>query len=81
MVADYRSGTPVRHLLTEGLVMTLALAGAASLWQQLRAARRQTERLTVDLAAAKHETERFRQDAREALRGLGEARSRNFARD
>lgn len=80
IVADYRSGTAVGHLLTEGLVMALALAGAASLWRRLRTARRQTDQLTVDLAAAQHEAERFRTEAQEALRGLGEAIDRQFTR-
>lgn len=80
MLADYRSGTAVGHLLTEGLVMTLALAGAGSLWRRLRTVRRQAEQLTVDLAAARREAERFRADAQEALRGLGEAIDTQFAR-
>lgn len=80
MVADYRSGTAVGHLLTEGFVMALAVAGAASLWRQLRASRRQADQLTVDLAAAKREAERFRADAQEALRGLGEAIDSQFGR-
>jgi len=80
MLADYRSGTAVGHLLTEGAVMALALAGAASLWRQLRIAHRQADQLTVDLAAARGEAERFRDEAREALRGLGEAIDSQFTR-
>ena len=60
--------------------MALALAGAAILWRQLRSARQQVERLSVDLAAAKQEAERFRNEARDALRGLGEAIDRQFTR-
>jgi DNA-binding NarL/FixJ family response regulator len=78
--ADYRSGSDARHLLTESLVMLLALMGATVLWTQLRSAQRQTEQLSVDLAAARKEAERFRQDAHEALRGLGEAIDRQFTR-
>lgn len=80
IVADYRSGTAVGHLLTEGSVMALAVGGAVSLWRQLRTARRHAEELTVDLATAKREAERFRADAQEALRGLGEAIDSQFAR-
>lgn len=80
VVADYRSGSEVRHLLTESSVMALSLAGAAGLWRQLRAARRQAAQLSVDLEAARLEAQRFRKEAAEALRGLGEAIDRQFAR-
>lgn len=80
VAADYRSGTEVAHLLTEGLVMALALSGAVALWRQLRRARRRTTQLTVDLATARREAERFRNEARDALRGLGEAIDRQFLR-
>lgn len=80
IAADYRSGTEVGHLATEGMVMALALAGAAVLWRQLRLVRRHAEQLTVDLATARRDAERFGEEAREALRGLGEAIDRQFAR-
>jgi len=80
MASDYRSGTPPGHLLTEGLVMALALGGVASLWRQLGTARRQSAQLSVALATAEHEAERFRNEAREALRGLGEAIDSQFKR-
>lgn len=80
IVADYRSGTEIGHLVTEGLVMGLALTGAVTLWRQLWKARRHAVQLIVDLAAARHEVERFREEAREALRGLGEAIDRQFGR-
>ena len=80
IAADYRSGSETSHLLTEGVVMALALAGAAALWRQLRHARWQAEQLTVDLAAARREADRFREEARDALRGLGEAIERQFLR-
>lgn len=63
VLADYRAGTDVGHLLTEGLVMALALVGATALWRQLGAARRRAETLTVDLAA-RREADRFREEAR-----------------
>lgn len=80
IAADYRSGTRVSHLLTEGAIMTLAVAGAMVLWRQLGSARRQTVRLSADLARAKEEAERFRNEAHTALRGLGEAIDRQFVR-
>lgn len=80
IAADYRSGTRVGHLLVEGAVMVLSLGGAVSLWQQLRSARLETKRLSVDLEAARQEAARFRQEASTALQGLGEAIDRQFAR-
>jgi DNA-binding NarL/FixJ family response regulator len=80
VVADYRSGSEPSHVLTEAAVMALALAGAVGLWRQLRSARRQAEQLSVDLAAARKEAARFREEAHQALRGLGEAIDRQFVR-
>jgi len=80
VAADYRSGTEFSHLLTEGVVMLLALTGAVALWRQLRTAERQARRLTVDLESARREAARFRDEARDALRGLGEAIDRQFDR-
>jgi DNA-binding CsgD family transcriptional regulator len=80
VVADYRSGTESSHLLSEGLAMALALTGAIVLWRQFRATRWHAEQLTVDLAAARQEAQRFRGEAQDALRGLGEAIDRQFAR-
>jgi DNA-binding NarL/FixJ family response regulator len=80
IAADYRAGTTVSHLLTEAALMAVALAGAAILWRQLRSARQTAERLSVDLVAARQEAERFRNEARDSLRGLGEAIDRQFFR-
>lgn len=80
VLADYRSGTRVEHLLTEGAVMVMSLAGGVSLWRQLRSARREAGRLAVDLEAARREAARFREEARTALQGLGEAIDRQFER-
>jgi DNA-binding CsgD family transcriptional regulator len=80
VVADYRAGSAIGHLVTEAAVMALALAGAAALWHELRSARRRADVLAVDLAAARVEADRFRNEARDALRGLGEAIDRQFGR-
>jgi len=80
VVADYRAGSAPGHLVTEAAVMGLALAGAAALWQELRSTRRYADQLSVDLAAARLEAERFRNEARDVLRGLGEAIDRQFDR-
>lgn len=80
IVADYRAGTELTHLLTEGAVMALALVGVFMLWRQFSMVEQQARRLSVDLEAARLEAERFRDEAREALRGLGDAIDRQFAR-
>ncbi len=80
VISDYRSGANPAHLLFEVCVMALALAGIAGLWSQVRSGRRYAGQLRVDLAAARGEAERFRSEAREALRGLGEAIDDQFER-
>lgn len=80
IAADYHAGTEPRHVLTEGGVMALALAGLAILWRQFRSAQHRAKQLTVELEAARVEAERFRQEAQDALRGLGEAIDRQFSR-
>ncbi len=80
IAADYRLGTESHHLVTEAIVMALALVGVVVLWQQFRSVQQRAEQLSVDLAAAQQEAERFRQEAHDALRGLGEAIDRQFTR-
>lgn len=80
LVEDYRSGVDLAHLAFEGVIMALALVGIAALWRHLRSMRHRTERLRIDLDAARREAERFREEARDALRGLGEAIDRQFDR-
>lgn len=80
VISDYRSGNEPSHLLTEGIVMALALGGVILLWQQFRSAQRRAEQLTVDLEAARREAQRFREEAGDALRGLGSAIDHQFTR-
>lgn len=80
IAADYSAGSDTEHLLAETVVMVMALAGVIVLWGQVRAARREAAELTRDLEAARREAERFREEAGEALRGLGEAIDHQFTR-
>ena len=80
IAADYRSGTERSHILTEGAVMAFAVVGLGVLWRQFRLVQRRAEQLTVDLAAARREAQRFREEAHDALRGLGEAIDNQFTR-
>ncbi len=52
----------------------------ALLWRQFRSIQLRAEQLTVDLESARHEAQRFREEAHAALRGLGEAIDRQFTR-
>lgn len=80
VVEDYRSGVELSHILVEGVIMTLALIGIVVLWRQLGWTRRHAASLHVDLAAAKRDAQRFREEARDALRGLGDAIDGQFER-
>lgn len=80
LVSDAATGVDREHLLLEGLVMALSVAGVAALWRGRRAAEARAERLGVDLETALEEASRYRNEAREALEGLGEAIDRQFAR-
>lgn len=80
VLSDYRAGSRPAHLLTELAVMALAVLGVAGLMGRLRRARREAARLGLDLAAAQAEASRFREDARELLRGLGQVIDEQFAR-
>jgi DNA-binding CsgD family transcriptional regulator len=80
VVEDYRSGTELSHLMTEGMIMVVAVFGLATLLIQFRSLQHRAKRLTVDLEAARREAERFREEAREALLGLGEAIDNQFTR-
>ncbi|HVO59355.1 MAG TPA: hypothetical protein VMT53_00390 [Terriglobales bacterium] len=80
IVADFRSGTEPGHVLLEGVIMALALAGLVIMSLQFRAIHLQAKQLSVDLEAARREAQRFREEAHDALRGLGEAIDHQFAR-
>ncbi len=80
LIEDARAGVNLSHLLFEGVIMALALAGVVTLWRHLWLARRHAASLLVDLDAARREARQFRAEARETLRGLGDAIDRQFDR-
>jgi DNA-binding CsgD family transcriptional regulator len=80
LVGDSATGVEPGHVLAEALAMLLALAGFAALWRGMRAAQVRAARLDVDLEAARRETEHYRQEAGDALRGLGAAIDSQFER-
>jgi DNA-binding CsgD family transcriptional regulator len=80
LAGDSATGADTAHLLVEGLVMVLAVGGIGALWRGLRAAEARAAQLDVDLEAARLEASRYKEEAREALRGLGEAIDAQFER-
>jgi DNA-binding CsgD family transcriptional regulator len=80
LVGDSETGADRSHLLVEALVMVLAVVGVVALWRGFRAAEARAARLDVDLVAARLEATRFKEEAGEALRGLGEAIDSQFQR-
>jgi DNA-binding CsgD family transcriptional regulator len=80
LLGDAETGADRAHLLVEALVMILAIAGIGALWQSLRAAEARAARLDVNLEVALKEATRYKAEAHEALRGLGEAIDSQFER-
>ena len=80
VISDAETGADPVHLSVETVVMILAGAGALLLWRGLRTAERAVARLDSELEAARVEATRFRQEAADALRGLGEAIDAQFER-
>ena len=77
---DSSTGVDRAHLLLEAVVMILATIGVAALWRGLRTAEARAARLDTDLEAARVEAVRYKEEARHALAGLGEAIDSQFAR-
>lgn len=84
---DLHEGAGVYHILIEVFVMLLSLAGAGVLWGQWLRERktaeqrsRELERVRGEAAAWMREAEKWREEARGALAGLGEAIDRQFDR-
>lgn len=80
LMSDSRTGVEPLHLVGEAAVMVLAVTGVLALWRELVTVEARAARLDDDLVAARAEAARFRQEAGEALRGLGEAIDSQFER-
>lgn len=80
LAADSQTGVDWGHLAIEGLVLALAVVGVSALWRGFLTARGRVEQLHVDLESARAEAQRYREEARDALRGLGEAIDTQFER-
>lgn len=72
VVGDQLEGGSLSHVLVELAVMIAALAGAALLVRDLFRARGQSRSLARKLAVSHRDADRYRGEAAELLRGLGE---------
>ena len=70
VLGDWHAGTSTAHLAIE--VLVIAVAGTAVALLGIRG-RRRVQELTTDLEVTRARAEQYRAEAREALRGLGEA--------
>lgn len=73
LLMDYREGAGAIHLFIEAAVLVVALGGVLLLWRQLHHSQ-------ADLARARVEAERWREENRQLLAGLGSAIQRQFQR-
>jgi DNA-binding CsgD family transcriptional regulator len=73
LLTDYREGVNWAHLAIEGAVLVAAVGGVLVLWRQLYQSR-------ADLAQARVEAERWRQENRQLLAGLASAIDGQFRR-
>jgi DNA-binding NarL/FixJ family response regulator len=87
LVIDYRAGTTIAHILTEGAISMVAAVGIAFMVARLQKLKDTAAQLQGELQASKkeleqtrREAEKWRDEARDILRGLGEAIDRQFER-
>ena len=80
ILADADAGESWRHMSLELGILVLALIGAAILFRNLLTAERKAEGLGRDLERTRVEVERWQAQARDLLKGLGEAIDEQFAR-
>jgi DNA-binding CsgD family transcriptional regulator len=80
LLEDSATGVDNAHLLLEGAVMVLAVAGVGALWRGFRTAQARVAKLDTDLEAARIEAVRYKEEARQALQGLGLAIDTQFER-
>lgn len=77
---DVRASADPWHLALELAVVVMAALGAVVLLRAVLAARREARALSADLHSARADAERWRAEAQDALRGLGDAIERQFGR-
>lgn len=77
---DLRASIDTLHLVIETTVVALAGAGVIALARAAATARATARRLGADLTLANADARRWREEAQDALRGLGAAMDGQFAR-
>jgi DNA-binding CsgD family transcriptional regulator len=87
LVADFREGTTLGHVLIEGAVVLVGIVGLALGLRRMRALRRaerdarsSAEELSQRLAQTRAEADRWRSEAKDLLQGLGAAIERQLVR-
>ena len=87
LTIEFRMSEPLGLQGFELCIFILALAGFAFHWRQMVTARRRSQRLNQELAAARAEVtrwsadaKRWNQEAQDVLQGLGQAIDRQFDR-
>jgi DNA-binding CsgD family transcriptional regulator len=87
LASDLREGTTVGHVVAEGGVFLVGMLGAIFMARRLmhvvrseRAAREEALTLAERLKASEEEAGRWRDEARDLLKGLGAALDRQFER-
>jgi DNA-binding CsgD family transcriptional regulator len=87
VASDLSEGTTVAHVLAEGALFCVGMIGAVFMAQRLvrvvrseRAAREEALSLAERLKASEQEAARWRDEARDLLKGLGTALDRQFER-
>ncbi|ACY13895.1 helix-turn-helix transcriptional regulator [Haliangium ochraceum] len=87
LVSDFREGSTVFHVGMEGAILLVGLLGAALVARKLsqitrlaRLAAAEARELAGELAKSAAEAERWRDEARDLMRGLGQAIDEQFER-
>ncbi|MGA9572955.1 MAG: hypothetical protein WBS20_03300 [Lysobacterales bacterium] len=80
LTQDYVEGTSAMHVVMELGVLLLAVVGIGLLVQQIYAARVSVRSLRRDLQMVRRDSERWREDSRILMEGLGSAIQRQFIR-
>ena len=87
LVSDLREGTTVSHVVVEGTILLIGFLGAALVTRKLiqvvrlaRAATAEARSLAGELVKSAAEAERWRDEARDLMRGLSQAIDEQFDR-
>ena len=80
VAGDIQAGVQWMHVLVEGFVMVLATGGMTALWLGFQRAEARAAKLDTDLTTARVEASRYKEEAHDAMQGLGAAIDSQFER-